>query len=297
MRLRSRTGYRTLLSGLAMAAVLAVASQSMVDEATAATIVVGTTPPFADPTDTTNTINYVDTQTLSVTRTLPVTGLSVALTDIAYTPSGALFGITATQLYRIDDTTGVATLVGNTGRFADFMNALASDASGTLYAAAGSSPVSSVLYTLDPLLGTASGVGNLGRYSSGDLEFDDSGRLFAAVESFVASGTSALFEYDLDDDQVALIGETGLLNLFGLAFADGTLYGTVGNLLFDIDTSTGAATQVGAVGLSGGSAFGATTLVAQPAAPWLVVSAVAGLAALRAGPRRGRQAAGGVPAL
>ena len=44
------------------------------------------------------------------------------MTDIAFSPSGELFGVTFTHLYRIDPTTAVSELIGSLG--IDAFNAL-----------------------------------------------------------------------------------------------------------------------------------------------------------------------------
>src|SRR5436190_2757551 len=58
--------------------------------------------------------------------------MPVVMTDIAFDPSGNLWGITFTELYRINQTTAGVTLVGSLGTSA---NSLVFGADGTLYTA------------------------------------------------------------------------------------------------------------------------------------------------------------------
>lgn len=114
------------------------------------------------------------------------------------------------------------------------MNALTFDASGTLYAASGSS---SNLYTVDPMTGAATVAGSLpnGLSSAGDLAFDDAGVLWVTMGVFTQTDRLAR----LDPGGVGtLVGDLGRSSVFGLTFAEGTLYG-IGGRLYEIDRTTG----------------------------------------------------------
>lgn len=97
--------------------------------------------------DSDGTLGTVDVAsgTATVVGEMPVT-----MTDIAFDPSGNLWGISFNQLYRIDKTTAGVALVGNLGISA---NSLVFGADGTLYAA------NTNLYTLNTTTGAASLVG------------------------------------------------------------------------------------------------------------------------------------------
>jgi hypothetical protein len=58
---------------------------------------------------------------------------SVALTDIAFNPSGDLYGISFSSLYKVNSSTGATTLVGSLGSVVGTANALVFGSDGTLY--------------------------------------------------------------------------------------------------------------------------------------------------------------------
>lgn len=156
------------------------------------------------------------------------------LTDIAFSPTGDLFGISFSSLYRVDKTTAATTLVGGIG-FSG--NALVFGADGTLY---GASSNAAGLYTVDPLTGTSTNIGTTGGLSAGDLAFVG-GTLYLAAAS---SPNDTLRSIDLGPPVTnALIGSMGFDDVFGMARADdGVLYGVAANNIFSINLATGAGT-------------------------------------------------------
>jgi hypothetical protein len=114
----------------------------------AVTLTLGTSTTFDNPPR--NFIRHLDTDTLVLSDVTEVTGITGQMTDIAYGSSGVLYGLSFSNLYQIDEITGVATDLGRTLQFVEEMNPLAVDAAGTLYAASRSS---SNLFTLDPETG------------------------------------------------------------------------------------------------------------------------------------------------
>ena len=90
---------------------------------------------------------------------------SVALTDIAFNPSGDLYGISFSSLYKVNSSTGATTLVGSFGSVVGTANALVFGSDGTLYMAGSS------LYTVNTLTGAASAIGSIGYQSGGGLAF------------------------------------------------------------------------------------------------------------------------------
>jgi PEP-CTERM motif len=182
------------------------------------------------------TLGTVDvaTGTASVVGQMPVT-----MTDIAFDPSGHLWGITFDQLYRINTTTAAATLVGNLGISA---NSLVFGADGTLYTA------NNQLYTVNTSTGVASLVGGgcggifgCGYASSGDLAFIG-GNLYLSSLGF-SFDPDNLFRLNTTTGVGTLVGPIGFRTVFGLATDNNIdLYGITGTNVLGINTATGAGT-------------------------------------------------------
>lgn len=172
-------------------------------------------------------------------------GTSVSLTDIAFSPSGDLYGISFTSLYRVNSSTGATTFIGGLGSVSGTANALVFGSDGTLYMAGSS------LYTVDTVTGAASAIGSIGFQSGGDLAF-------IGGDLFMASSGNQLIEVDSTTGAGNLIGNLGVGSMFGLATPDNVnLYGVAGQSVHLVNTTTGAATFQSAFtpSLSGG-AFG-----------------------------------------
>jgi outer membrane protein assembly factor BamB len=167
------------------------------------------------------------------------------MTDIAFDPSGNLYGITFNQFYAINASTAGSTFIGNLGLSA--ANALVFAADGTLYAASNNT---SALYTVNTSNGAASFLQSTGHSSGGDLAFNG-GNLY------LANGLSQLVRITLGGPS-QLIGNFGVSAMFGLATGDnGTLYGVANTTVYTIDTGTGAATNgVSFAGQGLGQAYG-----------------------------------------
>ena len=187
-------------------------------------------------------IGKVDITTGDVTL---VGSAGVILTDIAIDPSGGLWGITGTSLFRIDKTTGAASAVGAFGRFG-VLNSLVFGTDGVLYAA------SNQLFTIDTNTGRASPVGPIGYSSAGDLAFLDgtlylaaTGGQLATVNKSTGTGT--------------FVGAMGINQVFGLAAAnDGALLAGAGDGIYRVDPATGASTMLFSLAGQGlGAVYGA----------------------------------------
>jgi hypothetical protein len=209
-------------------------------------VVLGVSHVIAAPTlwvdDANGNIGTVDVATGAAT----VIGNSgVMLTDIAFDPTGNLFGVSFTNLYSINKTTGVATDIGALG--ISSANALVFGSDGTLYAAAAGI---TDLYTVNPSTGAATSLGNMGFSSAGDLAFKG-GNLF------LADTNDKLIKIDLTNlANSAEVGPFGFSNVFGLATPDNNvMYGIAGTQVFSVNTATGAGTLVTDYG--GGSLVGA----------------------------------------
>lgn len=198
----------------------------------------------------------------------------VVLFDIAFDPSGELFGVGEQgTLYSINPPTGELTLIGNLGART---NSLVFGLDGSLWSAG-----RNALYSVDPDTGTSELAVNLSPFdSAGDLAFDSLGNLL------VSTTQGSLVRIDTTAQTFDVVGELGFEDVFGLARApDGTMFGiTSGNQLLSVDTNTGFATELGGItaqgfvlGATGGSSF-ATEAVPEPSTMILVAFGLAGIA-------------------
>ncbi len=207
-------------------------------------------------------------------------GTGTTLTDIAFSPTGALYGISFTSLYSVNSSTGAATLVGSLGAVSGTANALVFGADGTLYMAGSS------LYSVNTLTGAASAIGAIGFASGGDLAF-------IGGDLYMASSGNQLIDVDISTGAGTLIGNLGVGSMFGLATPDNVnLYGVAGQSVYAVNTTTGAAAFQSTFSptLTGG-AFGLAfrTEAGGGSVPEPSTLALAGLALLgvAAGRRRG----------
>ena len=207
-----------------------------------------------------------------------VIGLTIPfMADIAFSPTGALYGISFSQLYSIDKTNANTTLIGNLGGVSGTANALVFGADGTLYMAG------STLYTLNISTGAATAVGlGIGKQSGGDLAF-------IGTTLYMAASDNDLVAVNTVTGVGTVVGAMGVGNMFGLATPDNaTLYGMSGQSVYTINTVTGAAALVStfapSLGFAAGSAF-ETESGAVPVAPTLSLTLLA-LAAAFAARRR-----------
>lgn len=219
--------------------------------------------------DSSGEIAKVDVATGNVTL---IGNAGVVLTDIAFDPSGNLYGMDFTSLYSINQTTGAATLIG-----ADSIsggNALTFASDGTLY---GAGNASTSLYTINPSTGASTAVGgSIGTNSAGDLAFHN-GILYLA-------GTNGdLVRLDTITGNGTNEGAFGVANVFGLANGDNNLlYAVAGTNVYSVDVSTGAATFVvdysgqGLGDANGAAFFAEASSVPEPAS--VVLFIIAGLA-------------------
>lgn len=213
-----------------------------------------TLPPGTLPSTSRRFLSTGDARVGSITPTTGVfsatSGSGTQFTDLASSPTGDLFGITFSSLYKIDPNTGASTLVGGLGTFG--MNALGFAPSGVLYAAGGSR-----FYTVNPATGDATLVADIPTFtSSGDLVYDAaSGRLLATS---INGSTDTLFSIGVNGD-AQVIGDVGFSNIWGLFFDNGTLYGyTSDQKQIAINPTTGAGTFDRTITGASGSVLGAT---------------------------------------
>lgn len=205
-----------------------------------------------------------------------VGGTGPALTDIAFGPTGDLFGISFSDLYGVNSTTGATTLVGSLGAVSGTANALVFSSNGTLYMAG------NTLYTVNTSTGASTAIGSgIGFQSGGDLAY-------IGGNLYMASSVAQLIQVDVTTGVGTLIGSLGVANMFGLATPDNaTLYGVAGQNVYLVNTGTGAATFQSTFSPAlTGDAFGLAFRteagnVSEPATLALVAVALLGVAAGR----------------
>lgn len=173
--------------------------------------------------------------------------MGVTMTDIAFDPSGSLYGLTFNGLYSINSTTAAATFIGSHGISGG--NALVFGSDGTLY---GAGNTTSSLFRINPANGTSTNLGNMGFNSGGDLAFKGG-------DLYLASSNSQLVRISLSNPLSATaVGSFGVPNVFGLATGNNdVLYAVSGTTIYTVNTATGAATNPVSYGGQGlGQAFG-----------------------------------------
>ena len=167
------------------------------------------------------------------------------LTDIAFDPSGNLYGVGGLgfqHVFSVNKVTGLATDLGDSGTP---LNSLVFGPDGTMYSAYGTT-----LYTVNPITAAVTTVGTTGFTASGDLAFHAGNLYMTAMDS----GTDDLVQINPVTGAGTLIGPIGATSVYGLADGhDGVLYGVVGNHVISINTTTGAGTPVSSWPIFNGS--------------------------------------------
>ena len=190
----------------------------------------------------------------------PTTGIfsllgnaSTSYNDIASAPNGDLFGVSFNSLYKVDPATGTSSRVGSLG-ISTKMESLAFTSSGNLYAAGNSE-----FYSINTATGAASLVANIpGFKSSGDLLYDNASGRFLATSDAPYPTKDSLYSIGPNGD-ATVIGNVGFDSVWGLAIANGTLYGYTSNRLqIIIDPVTGVGTFDRSVTGTTSQIYGAT---------------------------------------
>lgn len=267
-------------------------------------------------TETPNLIT-VDPQTQATTLigSLSYNGTPTKLYDIAFSPSGALYGNGYLNghytLFTVDPTSAALSPIGAIAAAGVDVptNGLVFSDSGVLYASGGyvvsgdpSWIYGGKLVTIDPATGAATIVGEGSFNSAGDLAFVN-GSLYV---SSVGATASELFTVDPSNAASSRIGgpsATTLRYLYGIATDGQTLYGsTYEGGIATLNTSTGVGTTLfsypGTIsGVSTGGSFGMAIRLQTPPpssvpAPLPVVGAGMALGLSRKLRRRIRQAKG-----
>jgi len=186
-------------------------------------------------------------------RNVAAMAILISLTAWQSVNAGIMFGTapfvqgTNSNLYRINEQTGAASLIGTSG-FAE-IGGIAFNSAGVLY---GYSPGS--LYTIDTTTGTATRVGLLGvNAPEGGLAFQPGTGTLFAVSSTLSDTLLTINPSTGVASTVGPLGSAGR-DTSGLAFSPaGVLYGVAfrdGNAdqLITIDTTSGAASPIGLLG-------------------------------------------------
>jgi hypothetical protein len=174
--------------------------------------------------------------------------MSEFMSDIAFSPTGDLYGISFSSLYRIDRNTAAIALIGGLGAVSGTANALVFRADGTLYMSG------DTLYTVNTSNGATTAVGSgIGFQSAGDLAF-------VGGNLYMAASDNSLVNVNTGTGVGTLIGGIGFSGVFGLASPDNVaLYGMANNDVISINVGTGAGTLVSTfnppLGFAAGSAF------------------------------------------
>jgi hypothetical protein len=159
----------------------------------------------------------------------------IELDDIALDPHGTLYGV-GSALYTVDTKTGAPTVVAMLSLGVP-LNALDFAADGTLYGAGGSD-----VYTIDLKTGKLEQVATypVPYTSSGDLAIIGN-QLLATVTG--SPGTDTLLSIDLTTFETTVIGQTGFIQIYGLAAYGTQLFGyTSAGQVLQIDPTTAKST-------------------------------------------------------
>lgn len=239
------------------------------------------------------TVDVATGRTSVIGNTIDTFDRSILLTDIAFDPTGNLFGISFDNLFSVNTITAAVTRIGRLGTTSEGaeprLGPIEGNATGLVFAADGTLYMAgSTLYKVDTHTGLSTAVGSgIGFQSAGDLAF-------IGGELYMATSDHRLVKIDTTTGVGIDIGPIGVTNVFGLATPDNvTLYGMAGQTVFTIDTRTGAAGALvsfdpALVSSAAGGAFRseAGAPISEPASLALV-----GLALLAAGAARRRAAA------
>lgn len=223
---------------------------------------------------TAGTLYQLDPRSFRVTRIgdfdFPP-GSAEAMTDLAVTAEGDLWGVTFTSLYRIDRETARVTMVAPLGAGLAGYNALTFIPRGIL----GSREVlvaatsAGEYFQLDQSTGAPSRLGSYGALlgSSGDLvSVAGDGPTAGTFATVTSGGREQLARIDPRSGRATVIGPTGTSGTYGLGYWRARLYGfnTAGQVV-TIDLATGAATPVATE--RGAVWYGAGVTTLAPTAP------------------------------
>ena len=164
--------------------------------------------------------------------------------DIALDTSGTLLGLDTESLLQVDPATAALATITT---LADARNPVLAALSDGRLLVLGNAPLAgftSWIYVLDPSTGSMTEIAELEGWAlgGGAVQLPD-GLLYVVMWEWDDDTRYLLRTYDLDLDQWSTVGETGFSAIWGLAYAEQTLFGfTDGGEVLEIDPATGAAT-------------------------------------------------------
>lgn len=191
-----------------------------------------------------------------------------------------------TRIGIIDSNTGIGTDIGATGTNHTWAAAFDTDGSETLYTLTEAFSGNARLATVNTTTGIVTTVSGPGTGTSMiSLEVASDGTMYG-----IGYSDRILYRIDKTTGDSTPVGYTGILSAMDLAFdSSGTLWATVNNRLWTVDTSTGASTfQANITGISSGSVMGimfdaSDTLLATALtvnSPLYVISTTTGIATI-----------------
>jgi hypothetical protein len=210
----------------------------------------------------------VDPGTLQVTLIAPFKWpgfLPDEMTDIALDRKGKMVGISYTVVYSVDPKTAACTRLADldsTGfNGLSYVASEIADGKELLMATASTG----LVYEIDPTTGKSKQIGNYGGPgSSGDVVSVKGLGTFATVKQYAgfSTGTDWLAKIDVLTGKATLIGDTGVVDIWGLGFWKNKFYGfTEGSQFILVDPKTGKATTVSS---GGGPWWGAGVTTVAP---------------------------------
>ncbi len=184
-----------------------------------------------------------ETQVTTIIGDTSLNGTSIELMDIAFSPSGDLYGVSQDSLYLVNSGTGALSLIGSLG--GPKANALIFNDAGVLYAAGGNTLFWNdgirTLYTVNTTTGLATSVGTSTFNSSGDLAFLNGGLYITSI----GSTTNELFSVNPANAAASMVGAINIPWIFGIGAYNNTLYGaSYDQDILTINTTTGLGTRL-----------------------------------------------------
>ena len=163
-------------------------------------------------------------------------GAVPGLLDFDTAPDGTLYGITTTALFQFDEVARSWDRVGDFGTMDGSTNGFAISSTEVGFATSGNT-----LYEIGLNGGDALRIGEFGANysSSGDCVVNKSGRLFLSSDHDLSE--DHLMEVDTSTGEARVIGPIGFVDVYGLTFAWGELFGFTGRgEVIRINSATGS---------------------------------------------------------
>lgn len=187
------------------------------------------------------------------------------MTDLAVDRAGAVIGISFTQLYRIDPTTAGCELIAPLPRQFNGLTFMESPNDPNADILIGTT-IQGEVWEIDQATGATTRIGRYGGgiASAGDVvSVRGFGTIAAARQQ--SDTTDWIARVDLLTGNAVMIGDTGLADIFGIAYWNGSLYGFTDSGTFVlIDPTTGAATVQNTGTIRWWGAGVTTTALAKP---------------------------------